>query len=127
MVKREFRWWGLKWFPLKNGKLVVKLEDDKAVDDYNEAKSLVTMPSPFSSCIFSYSKGLMNDVITEIRAFYNISVYSTDTDSLDLHKKYWSSSDDNGFIVKSFGLCKNDYGTSGIFYAWFLAPRKKYS
>ena len=68
------------------------------------------MLSPFGSCILSYSKGLMNDVIKQIRGFYNVSVYSTDTDSLVIHKKYWSSSDDNGFIVKSLGLYKIDYG-----------------
>ena len=34
---------------------------------------------------------------------------------------------DNGFVGKySVGLGKNDYGNSGIFYAWFLAPNTKY-
>ena len=32
----------------------------------------------------------------------------------------------NGFVGKSFDLGKNDYGNSGIFYAWFLAPKIKY-
>ena len=28
-----------EWFPLKNGNLIVKLEDNKAVEDYEKAKS----------------------------------------------------------------------------------------
>ena len=35
------------WFPLKNGNLIVKKEDDKGVDDYGKAKSVSTMPSHF--------------------------------------------------------------------------------
>ena len=30
---------------------------------------------------------------------------------------------DKGYVGKSVGLGKNDYGDSGIFYAWFLAPK----
>ena len=33
---------------------------------------------------------------------------------------------DNGFVGKSHDLGRNDYGSSGIFYAWFLAPMIKY-
>ena len=33
---------------------------------------------------------------------------------------------DNGFVGKTLGLGKNDYNKSGIFYAWFLAPKIKY-
>ena len=34
-----------KWFPLKNRNLIVKLEEDAGVDDYDNAKSINTMPS----------------------------------------------------------------------------------
>ena len=34
-------------FPLRNGILLIKLEDDKCVDDYDQAKLLITMPSHF--------------------------------------------------------------------------------
>ena len=43
-----------------------------------------------------------------------------------LIKKHWSTSIDKGFLGKSLGLGKNDYGNSGIFYASFLAPKIKY-
>ena len=33
---------------------------------------------------------------------------------------------EKGYVGKSLGLGKNDYGDSGIFYAWFLAPKIKY-
>ena len=115
-----------EWFPLKNGNLIVKLEDDEGVDDYDKAKSINTMPSHFGSFILSHSKRLMNNVIKQIDGFYNNNIYYTDTDSLYIHKKYWSVLDDSEFVGKSLGLGKNDYGNSGIFYAWFLAPKIKY-
>ena len=115
-----------EWFPLKNGNLIVKSEDDEGVDDYDKAKSINTMPSHFGSYILSHSKRLMNYVIEEIDGFYNNNIYYTDTDSLYIHKKYWSTLFEKGYVGKSLELGKNDYGNSGIFYAWFLAPKIKY-
>ena len=115
-----------EWFPLKNGNFIVKLEDDEGVDDYDKAKSVNTMPSHFGSYILSHSKRLMNDVFREIDGFYSNNIYFGDTDSGYIHKKHWSSLVDKGFVGKSLGLSKNDYGNSGIFYAWFLAPKIKY-
>ena len=112
-----------EWFPLKNGNLIVKLEDDEGVDDFNKAKSINTMPSHFGSGILSHSKRLMNNVINQIDGFYNNNIYYTDTDSLYKHKKNWSTLIEKGFVGKSLGLGKNDYGNSGIFYAWFLVPK----
>ena len=37
------------WFPLKNTNLIVKLENDEGVDDYDKAKSVKTLPSRFGS------------------------------------------------------------------------------
>ena len=45
-----------EWFPLKNGNLIVKLEDDEGIDDYDKAKSINTMPCHFVSNISSHSK-----------------------------------------------------------------------
>ena len=115
-----------EWFRLKNGNLIVKLEDDEVVDDNDKAKSINTMPSHFGSYILSHSKRLMNYVIEEIDGFYNNNIYYTDTDSLYKHKKYWSTLVEKRCVGKSLGLGKNDYGNSGIFYAWFLAPKTKY-
>ena len=41
-------------------------------------------------------------------------------------KKYWNKLDEKGYVGKELGEGKNDYGDSGIFYAWFLAPKIKY-
>ena len=65
----------------------------------------------------------MNDVIKQIDGFYKNRYYYIETDSLHLHKKYWSDLIDNGFIGKSLGLGKNDYGNPGKFHAWFLGPK----
>ena len=111
---------------MRNGNLIVKLEDAEGVNDYDKAKSINTMPSHFGSCILSHSKRLMNEVINKIVGFYNNSFYYGDTDSVYIHKKYWSSLVDNGFVGKTHGMGKNDYSNSGIFYAWFLAPKIKY-
>ena len=115
-----------EWFPLKNGNLIVKLEDDQGVDDFDKAKSINTMPSHFGSYILSHSKRLLNNVIKQIDGFYNNNIYYTDIDSLYIHKKYWYTLVEKEYVGKSLGLGKNDYGDSGIFYAWFLAPKIKY-
>ena len=64
-----------EWFPLKNGNLIVKLEDDDGVDGFDKAKSINTKPSHFGSGILSHSKRLMNDVIRQIGGFLNSSIY----------------------------------------------------
>ena len=114
-----------EWFLLENGILIVKLEDDEGVDDYNKAKSINKMPSHFGSFIFSHSTRLMNEV-NKIGEFHNNSIYYGDTNSMYTHKKYWSDLVDNGFVGKSLGLGRNDFGNSGEFYVWFLAPKIKY-
>ena len=68
----------------------------------------------------------MNNVFREIDGFYNNIIYYTDTDSGYIHKKHWSTLVEKGYVGKSLGQGKNDYGDSGIFYAWFLAPKIKY-
>ena len=91
-------------FLLRNGYLIVKLEDEKCVGDSNKAKSLNISPSHFGSYILSHSKRWMNDVVKQIAGFYNNSIYYTDTDHLYIHKKYWSSLVDIGFVGKSLAL-----------------------
>ena len=113
-----------EWFPLKNGNLIVKLEEDEGVNDFDKAKSIITMPSQFGSFILSHSKRLMNDIFREIDGFYSKNIYHGDTDSGYIHKKHWSTLVEKGDVGKSLGLGKNDYGDSGIFYSWFLAPKK---
>ena len=115
-----------EWSLLKKGDLIVNLEDDEGIDDYDKAKSINVMPSQFGSYILSHSKRLMNDLDKQIGGFYNNSIYYTDAHSLYIHKKYWPDLVDNGFVGKPLGLEKIDYGNSGIFYAWFLVPKTKY-
>ena len=114
-----------EWFPLKNGNLIVKLEDDEGADDYDEAKSINTMPSHFGSCILSHSKRLMNEVVNQIGGF-TIIIFTTETLIVCIQMKCWDDLADKRFVGKILGLGKIDYGNSGIFYAWFLAPKIKY-
>ena len=67
----------------------------------------------------------MNNVFRETDGFHTICIYYGDTDSGYIHKTHWSTLVDKGFVGKSLGLGKNDYGNSGIFYVWFLAPKIK--
>ena len=83
------------------------------------------MPCHFDSFILSHSKRLMSEVVSQIGGFYNNSLYYGVTDGMYIPMKYWSELVDNGFVGKSPDLCKNDYRNSGIFYAWFLAPKIK--
>ena len=116
-----------EWFSLKNGNLIVKLEDDEGVDDFDKAKSVNTMPSHFGSFILSHSKRLLNEVFRVLDVFHSDCIYyGCSTDSDYIQKKHWSTLVDKGFVGKSLGLGKNDYGNSGIFYAWFIAPKIKY-
>ena len=115
-----------EWFPLKNGKLIVKLQYDEGNDYYDKTKSVNTTPSDFGSYNLSHSKRLMNDVFKQIGGFYNNTMYYTDAASLCIHKIYWSELVDKGFVGKSPDLGKNDYDNSVILYAWFLAPKIKY-
>ena len=62
-------------FLLRNGNLIVKLEDDEGVNDYENAKPMNNMPSHFGSYILTHSKRSMNDVTEQIGGFYNKSIY----------------------------------------------------
>ena len=56
-----------------------------------------------------------------------IKKFSTQVSILCIYtRKYWSDLVDNGFVGKTLGLGKNDYGNSGRFSAWFLAFKIKY-
>ena len=93
---------------LINGNLIVKLENDECVEDFDKAKSINIMPFHVGSYFLSHSKRLLNDEIRQTCELYNNSIYYTDTDSLYIRKEYWSNLADNGFVGKSLGLCKNN-------------------
>ena len=78
-----------EWLLMKNDNLILKLEGDKTVDDYDKANSIKTMPPHFECYILSHSERLMKVVIEQIGDIYNIKkIYYTDTNSLYIHKKY---------------------------------------
>ena len=95
------------WFLLENVNSKIKLEDDEGVDVYDKAKSKNTISSHFGSYILSHSESLISEVIKQKYDLNSKSIYYTDTDSLYIHKKNWSSLVDIGFAGKSLGLGKN--------------------
>ena len=80
-VKENYDYRVIEWWPKKNGNLIVELEDDNDVDDYDIAKSINRMPCHLSKYILGHSKKLKNNVIPEIDGFYSNSIYYGDTDS----------------------------------------------
>ena len=111
---------------MKNGKLLVKLEDESGVDDQEIEKSMNQMPCHLVSYIFGLSNRLKKNVIQEMDGFYSNTVYYADTDGAYIHKKHWSTLVDNGFFGNFVGLGKKDYSNAGLFYASFLAPKIKF-
>ena len=95
-----------EWFPLKNANLIVKVENDENVDDYDKAKSIKTMTSHFESCILSHSKRQTNEVINQTGGFYTDSVYYGGTDSMYNHKKYWTDLVDDRSLVNLLAQVK---------------------
>ena len=76
-----------EWWPIKNGNLIVKLEDDAGVDDQDIVKSIIQRPCHLGSYILAHSKRLMNNVIRETDGFYSNDIYNGDMGKLTLIKK----------------------------------------
>ena len=75
-----------EWFPLKNGNLIVNLEDDKRVDDFDKAKSMNTLPSRFGRYILSHRERLMNGVIKQ-KLVSLIIVFTTEIPIICIYTK----------------------------------------
>ena len=108
MDEREFDDGVKEWFPLKSGISIVKKEADHGVKDRERVESIKTMPSHFGSYILSHSSRLMNDVFNPLGGFQIDSIHYGDTDSLYIHKQYWSDLVNNGFVGRTLGLSKID-------------------
>ena len=63
-----------EWFSVKNGNLIVILQNDESVDGYAKAKSVKTIKSHFGSFILSHSEKLKNEVSNQIGGFHNKSI-----------------------------------------------------
>ena len=109
---------------MRNGNLIFKLEDDAGVDDQDIAKSTNQMPCHLGSYTLAHSKRVMNNVTREIDGFYSTVIYYGDTDSAYIHEKHCSTLVDNGFVGKPLTPGENNYSKAGIFYDWFLTPKK---
>ena len=116
----------IEWFPLKNGKIMVKIKDKEGVDDGGISKKVNSQLCHLGSLILSHSKRLMNDVILALDGFKNNKIYYGDTDIVDIHNKDYEILKTEGLVGKDLYQSKNDYGTGGILFGLFLAPKIKY-
>ena len=57
---------------------------------------------------------------------FTLIVFTTEILIVVKFTENWSTLFENEFVGNSLALGKNDYGISGIFYAWFLAPKINY-
>ena len=102
----------------------MKLKDDEGLEDY--VKKVNTMPLHLGASVLSNSKRFMNNFIHAIDAFYDHSVFYTNTDSIYIENKHWNKLKEKNLIGKDRMQGKNDYGVGGIWYGLFLAPKIKY-
>ena len=116
----------IEWFPLKNGNIMVKIKDKEGVDDGDISKKVKSQPCHLGSLILSHSKRLMNDVILALDGFKNHKIYYGDTDSVYIHNNDYEILKTKGLNGKDLYQSKNDYGTGGILFGLFLAPKIKY-
>ena len=74
-------------WPMKNGNVKVKLEDDAAVDDKDLAESNNQMPCHLAGYVLRNSKPSLNNVIRDKDGFYSNKIYYGDADSAFFLKK----------------------------------------
>ena len=113
-------------FPIKNGNIIVKIQDHDGVDDNGYGKKIISPPCLLCSFLLSHSKRLLNDVILGKDGFKNNKIYYSCTDSIYIHKNYHDILKTKDFIGKDLFHSENDYGDAGNIYGLFLCPKVKY-
>ena len=100
---------------------LVKFKKDDGLDFDSVVKN--TINSHLGSLMLSVRIRIMNNFNKENNGFYNISMYYTDTDSLYIETN-WGVLDKAALPGDILGQGKNDYKSGGIFYGFFLIPKK---
>ena len=101
-MKLEFDEKVLDCWRLPNGNYIVKMKKDDGLNDDCDIKN--TLPAVLGDFILSNGKRIMNNFISEINGFYNISIYYGDTDSLYIEKNNWDVLDKTNLVGE--GLCQ---------------------
>ena len=92
-IKKEIRNWMMSeyddrvkdYWKLSHGNYIVKLVDDKVLEDV--VKKLKTVPLHLGSFVLSFGKRILNKFIHLNIGFLTKDVYYTDTDSLYIKNK----------------------------------------
>ena len=119
--------------------IVTKKKDKKSIDvtrkDQKEGfmnfskklKNSNEVPLHLGSFILAHSKRLMNNFILAIDGYKKPNKYYGDTDSLYTNKEYFDLLDNLGYVGNNLCQGKNDYGSGGIIFGLFSAPKVKFN
>ena len=110
-----------KWFPLKNGNVMVT-KDKEGVDAELISKKVISQPCHLGCFMICHSKPLMKNVNLAVDGLKNTKTYYGDTDSMFIHNSDYEILKTKGLIGKNLFQSRNDYGNGGILYGLLLAP-----
>ena len=102
-MKNESEESNIEWFPLKNGNIMVKIKDEKDVDDGDISEKVNSQPCQLGSFLLSHSNILIIDIILALSGFKNEKNYG-DTDSIYIHNGVYEILKTKGLIGKN--LCQ---------------------
>jgi hypothetical protein len=93
----------------------------------NKEKKSSDVPHHLGSFILAHSRRIMNNFILAIDGFKTPNVAYSDTDSIYIKKSLYEKLDALGCVGGDLCKGKNDYGSGGIVYGLYLAPKVKYN
>ena len=70
-IKNEYDESFIEWFLLKNGNIMVKINDEEGIDDEGLSKKVNSQPCHLNCFILSHQKRLINDVVLALDGFKN--------------------------------------------------------
>ena len=106
---------------INKNKKQLKQNNGEQINEYTKL-----MPSHLGVFILAHSRRIMNNFILSIDGFKKPEIFYTDTDSLYISNKNWNVLNKHGYVGNNLSQGKNDYGSGGIVFALFIAPKIKY-
>ena len=104
-----------EWFPLKNGNIMVKLQDLEGVIDSRYCKKIDSQPCHLGFFKLTYPKRLMNGVILTTDGFKNNKVFHySETNFINIHKNDYDILKTKDLNGKRLFQSKNDYSDAGF-------------
>ena len=85
------------------------------------------MPLHLGSFILAHSRRIMNNIILAYDGYKKVRTYYGDTDSVYVPKTFYEHLNQLGYVGGNLCQGKNDYGSGGIVYGLYPAPKIKYN